>query len=54
MPTYDYKCEKCNKSFSITCSINEHGKKRIPCPKCSSLKVKQKVSSFFAVTSHKG
>lgn len=54
MPSYDYKCENCNKKFTITCTISEHEKKRVSCPKCSSRKVKQQVSSFFAVTSHKG
>jgi len=52
MPTYDYKCEACNKSFTLTMSMKEHEKK-VKCPKCSSVRVKQKVSSFFAITSHK-
>lgn len=53
MPTYDFRCSECKKTFSVTCSITEHGKKKIACPKCGSKKVKQGVSSFFAVTSHK-
>ena len=54
MPTYDYRCEACNKSFSLAMSMKEHDEKKIKCPKCSSVRVKQKVSSFFAITSHKG
>jgi len=53
MPTYDYRCGNCKKTFSVTCSISQHGKKPVRCPKCESKKVKQAISSFFAVTSHK-
>lgn len=52
MPTYDYRCKDCKKGFSITCSITKHGKK-VSCPKCGSRKVRQQISPFFAVTSHK-
>jgi len=53
MPTYDYRCEACNKSFSTVLTMQEHEDKKIKCPKCGSVRVKQKVSSFFAITSHK-
>jgi putative FmdB family regulatory protein len=53
MPTYDYRCGKCGKSFSKALSMSEHDTKRITCPKCGSRQVKQKVSAFFAVTSKK-
>lgn len=53
MPTYDYRCEKCNRRFSITCTISEHDKKKATCPKCGSRQVKQQISTFFAVTSNK-
>lgn len=53
MPTYDYRCENCRKSFSVTMSISEHDRKRITCPKCKSRQVKQKIASFFAVTKKK-
>ena len=53
MPTYDYRCEACHKSFSVMLSMKEHDDKKIKCPKCGSQRVKQKVSSFFAITSHK-
>ncbi len=53
MPTYDYVCEKCRKSFSMQLTLKEHDKRTITCPKCKSRQVKQKVSSFFAVTSRK-
>lgn len=53
MPTYDYHCEACKKSFSVELSMKDHGAKKITCPKCGSRRVKQKVSSFYAVTSRK-
>lgn len=53
MPTYDYRCEKCKKAFSVVLSITKHDTKKVACPKCGSKQVKQQVSSFFAVTSHK-
>jgi putative FmdB family regulatory protein len=53
MPEYDYKCEACGKSFSVTLGIAEHEKKRIKCPKCDSRKVRQRISSFVAMTSKK-
>jgi putative FmdB family regulatory protein len=53
MPTYDYRCEKCHKLFSLALSVERHDKKRIACPKCGSHLVKQQISPFYAVTSHK-
>ena len=53
MPAYDYRCRKCGKKFSLTMTIAEHGKKRIRCPKCGSLRVGQLFSGFFPVTSKK-
>jgi len=53
MPTYDFKCEKCNKSFSETMSISEYDKTKFRCPKCKSTKVKQQITSFQTVTSKK-
>ena len=53
MPTYEYRCEKCNKRFSITMSIAEHDKKRITCSSCKSTKVKQQISSFLPMTDSK-
>jgi len=53
MPTYEYRCEKCRKRFSLVESIARHGKKRPTCPKCKSVKVVQVFSSFFAKTSKK-
>ena len=53
MPTYDYACKECKKTFSLSMTIQDHDKKRITCPKCKSRKVEQRFGSFFAVTSKK-
>ena len=53
MPTYEYRCDKCNKKFSVVESIADHGKKKVRCPKCKSTRVTQLVSAFFTVTSKK-
>ena len=53
MPTYDFHCEDCNKSFSVVLSVKEHDARKVKCPKCGSRRVRQLVSSFYAVTSRK-
>jgi putative FmdB family regulatory protein len=53
MPTYEYQCLDCKKSFSLILSIAEHDKARAACPKCKGKKVKQVVSSFITKTSRK-
>jgi len=53
MPTYDFRCEKCKKKFSLMMTISEYEKKKIRCPKCKSTRVKQQISSFQAITSKK-
>jgi putative FmdB family regulatory protein len=53
MPTYDYRCEKCRKSFSLMMTMSQHDGKKPACPKCGSRRVRQRMASFFAVTSKK-
>jgi len=56
MPTYEFICTDCNKSFHVDMSIAEYAKRKRPfkCPKCeSSRHVQRKVTSFFALTSKK-
>jgi putative FmdB family regulatory protein len=51
MPTYQYHCEKCDKSFEITATIAERDAKKFSCPKCKSKKVKQQLTDFAPSTS---
>jgi len=53
MPNYDFKCEKCNKKFSLMIPISEYEKKGFRCPKCKSTKVKQQITAFQTVTAKK-
>ena len=53
MPAYDFKCEKCNKKFTLIMSLSEYDKKGFRCPKCKSVKVKQMITPFQVTTSKK-
>jgi putative FmdB family regulatory protein len=53
MPTYEYECRDCKRTFSLVTSIAEHDKAKVSCPKCKGKKVKQVVSSFITKTSRK-
>ena len=53
MPSYDFKCLKCGKKFSLTMGIKERETKRLKCPKCGAGKPETVFSSFFAKTSRK-
>lgn len=53
MPTYEYRCEKCHKAFSLVLTIKQHDIRRVTCPKCHSRAVRQLIRPFFAITSHK-
>jgi putative FmdB family regulatory protein len=41
MPTYDFECQKCDKSFTLTLSVSEYEKKGFRCPECKSTNLKQ-------------
>lgn len=53
MPSYDYVCKQCKKTFNVILTLAEYEKGDVVCPKCKSKKVEQKVAAFFAVTSKK-
>jgi putative FmdB family regulatory protein len=53
MPTYEFKCDKCNKRFTLILGISEYEKMKVRCPKCKSTKIKQQITSFQTVTSKK-
>ena len=53
MPTYDFICEKCNKEFTLILTISEYENKKIRCPKCISVRVKQQLTPFQVVTTRK-
>lgn len=54
MPTYEFKCLKCEHVFSLQMTFSEHDlKKPIICPNCKSENVIRIFSNFTAVTSKK-
>ncbi|MBW1998340.1 MAG: zinc ribbon domain-containing protein [Deltaproteobacteria bacterium] len=53
MPSYDFRCEKCNKKFTLTLSISEYEGTKVRCPKCKSTRVRQQITPFQVVTSKK-
>jgi len=53
MPTYEYRCKGCNKTFNLTMTVSAHEKTKVACPKCNSKKVEQKPAAFFAVSAKK-
>lgn len=53
MPTYEYLCRTCHKTFSKTLTLAEAGKQKTVCPHCHGTRVEQRPSVFYAVTSRK-
>ena len=53
MPTYEFVCEDCGKSFSVILSLAEYEKRQAECPKCGSKTLNQQITAFQAITSKK-
>ncbi len=53
MPTYDFRCKKCKKEFSIMLSLREYEKGKVDCPHCKGKQVEQLVTHFMTKTSSK-
>jgi len=54
MPTYEFRCNKCEKTFSLNLSISGYERKKtFSCPHCKSKSVKRIFSNFTVVTSKK-
>jgi putative FmdB family regulatory protein len=53
MPHYLFLCQKCKKKFTKILHMSELEKGGVKCPRCSSKRVEQQVSTFSAVTSKK-
>lgn len=53
MPSYEFVCKDCKKTFSVLMTLKEYDQGHVTCPKCKSKKVEQKAAAFFAVTSKK-
>lgn len=53
MPAYEFKCEVCEKIFTLIMKISELEEEKGSCPHCGTNSISQVLSSFFAVTSRK-
>jgi len=53
MPTYEYRCNKCDQVFSVILSMTAHDREKVKCPTCKSGAVVQQFSPFYAKTSKK-
>lgn len=53
MPTYEFRCEKCGKEFSVTTTLKEREAGGIACPGCGAKELEPLMASFFAKTSRK-
>jgi putative FmdB family regulatory protein len=53
MPSYEYRCPKCSKKFTLILSIGEHDAGKVKCPKCGERKVEQLITAFQVKTSRK-
>lgn len=53
VPTYQYRCEKCGKTFERIESMAEHENAKSKCPKCDSKNVIQVPGRIHVVTSKK-
>ena len=49
MPAYEYTCDKCGNTFTVTRPMD--GRVKQPaCPKCKSASTRQVLSPFYAKT----
>ena len=53
MPTYEFLCESCAKTFTVTLTIAERAHAKVRCPNCRSEKVTAQMVVFTAKTSRK-
>lgn len=53
MPRYEFYCNDCKKSFSLTLSLEEYEKRKARCPRCGGKNLEQRWAAFYAVTSKK-
>ena len=54
MPTYDFRCTGCKKTFSVVMTYDEYDTRKVRCPKCKKQKSVQRVfTTVLAKTSKK-
>ena len=54
MPTYEYRCKKCETIFEKVMLLGDHARRPLsPCPKCNSKKVEHIIGTVQAITGKK-
>ena len=53
MPTYEFMCESCKKSFEVTLTVADRAAGNVQCPTCGSGEVTPQMAIFTAKTSRK-
>lgn len=53
MPTYEYRCSDCDRTFEEVLQIRDHETMTPACPACGGTNVEQVFATFFAKTSRK-
>ena len=53
MPTYEYRCENCNRNFTLKMSMAEHEDQQVSCPNCQQRKIVPQYATFFPKTTKK-
>lgn len=53
MPTYEYQCKSCRKTFSVRERISQSSRSDVRCPACQSREVERRLSEFYAKTPRK-
>ncbi|MBI4584813.1 MAG: zinc ribbon domain-containing protein [Planctomycetes bacterium] len=53
MPTYEYRCEKCKKEFTLRMNFREYERKKVKCPRCNKGKVERLMATVSVKTSKK-
>ena len=54
MPTYDFRCNKCEKEFTLVITVKAYEQRDFTCQHCQSKDVERLVEAFQVVTSRKG
>lgn len=50
MPTYEYRCEDCGRTFSRVQAISAHRGRPPACPACGSKRTAQQLSASYVKT----
>ncbi len=51
MPTYEFTCESCSKTFEVTLTLTQRASTKVKCPSCGS--EASQMTTFTSKTSKK-